>query len=139
MPLTADTTRKYYVDQTLRTFPVQAAARIYKGGLLGLDLTTKYVKPYTPGNYFVGIAEESVDNTAGAAGAKTCQVRTIGDYELPLTGVAVADIGRTVEAQSDSAIGFGTTTNRIIGKVIGVADTNVAIVRLKPFMNESTI
>lgn len=139
MPLTANTTRKYYVDQTLRTFPVLNAVNIFKGGLIGLELATKYARPYVAGDYFVGIAEEAIDNTTGAAGAKSVQVRTQGDIELPLSGVAVGDIGKQVIATSDSAIAVGTTVNRIVGRIIGVADTNVAIVRLKPFLNEATI
>ena len=138
MALTANVQRVYQVDQTLRTFPVTANVVIFKGALVGLHISTKQLRPYATSDYFVGIAEEKVDSTGLASGAVSCQVRTQGDYELPLT-VTQADMGRTVEATADDAIAFGATANRIVGRVIGVVSATVALIRLNPYLNGSAI
>lgn len=139
MALSAAVTRKYYADQRLRSFPVQAATRIWKGGLVGLHIATKNLRPYTAGDYFVGIAAESIDNLLGASGAVDCDVETMGDFELPIAAATQADVGKLVEAVADDAIQFGSTINRVVGKIIGIVSATVVIVRLKPFLNESTI
>ena len=139
MPLTAAVNRKNYVDQRIRTFPMAAAVVIYKGALVGIDATSKMAKPFQVGDYFVGIAAETVDNSAGAASAKSVPVETEGDFELPLSGAVVTDIGFRVSASADDSIIKVASANRIVGRIIGLGSTaNTVIVRLKDYMEEVT-
>jgi hypothetical protein len=55
------------------------------------------------------------------------------DIVHALTGVTVADIGKTVYASADDTLTLTSSGNSRIGKIIAVEDTNTARVRCEPF------
>lgn len=124
------TTPNRHTDQDRRTFPVGAAVHIYNNGAVGLD-PAGYLKAFVPGDLFVGIAAEESDNSAGTAGAKSCQVFTTGDYELPITSVALTDRGKPVFATADDAFALVGHPDAYVGRLLRYVSSGKAIVRMK--------
>lgn len=120
-----------FQDQELRELPVAAAVRIYKDSFVGIHPALGYAKPFEPCDCFAGIAYEEANNSSGAAGAISVQVRTVGDFEHALTGVAQADEGKSVFATDDGTLALAGHYDGYVGKVLAKLSTNVALVRLK--------
>lgn len=132
MALTANRNVDHFVDQELRTFRVKGSTYVYKGAFVGLT-TAGYARGLVAGDGFAGLAYEAADNSSGADGAKTVRVETLGDFELTLSGVAQADVGRPVFASADDTLSFVGDSNSFVGVVQDYVSANKAIVRLDPF------
>jgi hypothetical protein len=130
--LSADAQVPIAASQYMRQYPVVAADVCYKGGFAGID-PAGYVKPFEPGDLFVGIFNGTVDNSAGTAGAKTADVITGGDFEFTLTGATLDDIGKPVFATDDATLAFSGHPDAFVGKVINYMTTNTALIRLRQF------
>ena len=130
--LTANANIPHLPDQELREFLVGAAEHIYQGGFVGVD-PAGYAKAFVPGDLFVGIAYEEVNNSAGAAGADKVRVYTVGDFELALTTAAHTDTGKPVYATDDATLGRTGHPDAFVGTVVHKdADTaGYVIVRLR--------
>lgn len=113
-----------------RTLAVAAATHPYKHAFLGL--AAGYARPLIAGDAFAGVAVAEVDNSTGAAGAKTVQAWVVGDFEHALAGVAAANVGQDVYASDDHTLTLSPTGNSLVGRVQGVAGTDLAIVRITP-------
>lgn len=131
MALTSNRDLGRHLDQEVRAYPVAAAVRIYRCALVGRD-PGGYLKPFVPGDDFVGVAYEESDNTSGAAAAKTCRVYVQGDFDHALSGVTVADIGKAVFATDDDALSLLGHFDGFVGRVIAVPSSNVATIRIRP-------
>lgn len=57
----------------------------------------------------------------------------MGDFELPLTGVAVTNIGAAVYASDDATLTLTSTANSFAGWVLGVPKANTIVLRLDPY------
>ena len=109
---------KHKEEARLVSLPVLASTQIYAGGLLMMT-SAGYVAPATPTatSLFAGIAQEDVDNTAGASGDKRVNVFQSGLHKMPISGVAVTDVLLTagVFAETDNVadvtIGAASTAN----------------------------
>lgn len=122
MPLAAGRTTKKTQDAKRRELPVVANGIIKQGGLVvtyggyarrGRVATTDIA---------VGIAQEDVDNTGGADGAKTVKVeRGIWCFRNSASGDAItrSDIGATCYIADDDQVAKtnGTNTRSAAGKV----------------------
>lgn len=128
MALTVSREVDHYVDQEIRTLPVKAATKVFKGALVGLD-TGGNARGLVAGDRFQGVAYEEIDNT-GAAGAKNVRVYTLGDFGHALAGAAVTDIGRPVFASADDTLTFAGTGNSRVGTVIDVPSSGNIILRI---------
>ena len=111
--------------------PLAAGAKIHHGALVVMD--AGFAKPgYTAvGLVALGIAEDSVDNTGGTAGAKRVEVKR-GCYAFAtLAGddVTEADIGKDAFVVDDQTVArtSATNTRSIAGKVIDVDAAGVWI------------
>src|SRR5918992_991677 len=102
MALTANRDVDRYVDQELRTLPVKGSTHIYKGAFVGLS--SGYARGLVAGDGFMGIAYEDVDNTAGADGALSVRVFTLGDFEHALTSASRANNRAAVYASDDATL-----------------------------------
>ncbi len=132
MALTASRDLPHHPDQELRLYPVAAAVVIYKGAFVGLD-TAGNLNPVVDGTRFVGIAYEEINNASGAAGAMSCRVYTVGDFEHALSGAALSDVGKPVFASDDSTITFrGTLTNVYVGVCVYWKETGTIGLRIDP-------
>lgn len=130
--LTADAQVAFAASQEKREYPVVAGGICYKGGLAGRD-PAGYVKPFEPGDDFVGIFWGTVDNSAGSAGAKQATVVTGGDFRFALTGAALANVGAPVFATDDATLAFTGHPDAFVGRVINYLSANLALVRMRPF------
>lgn len=81
MALTASREVDHYVDQELRSMPVAASTKVYKGALVGIQ-QDGYARGLVAGDRFCGVAYEEIDNTSGASGEKQVRVYTLGDFAL---------------------------------------------------------
>lgn len=118
--------------------PVAASTRVYKGGLVGLNVSG-YLKPLagvtvatalTGGDRFVGVADDAVDNSSGSDGDKNCTVITSGAFEHTLTGVAVTDVGAPVYASADGTLTKVALGNAFVGWVERYVSANKALIRI---------
>jgi hypothetical protein len=118
-----------YVDQDLRLYPLAASVVIYKGALVGLN-PAGYLKPFEPGDKFVGVAYESATCTS-TAGAVSCFVFTCGDFKYALTSVALTDVGKGAYATADNAIALTGHPDAYVGRIVNYTTTDECVVRLK--------
>lgn len=111
--------------------PVAAGAKIHHGALVVMD--AGFAKPgyAAAGLVTLGIAEETVDNTGGAAGAKRVVVKR-GCFHFANHGadaVTEADIGKDAYVVDDQTVAktSATNTRSIAGKVVDVDAAGVWI------------
>jgi hypothetical protein len=130
MPLNADRSTEMK-DRELVRLKVKANVIIFAGALIALD--AGYAAPGSTkvGLVYVGRAEEYVDNTGGADGAKTVLVRknkafcwknSVGDP------IAQADVGATCYIEDDETVSktnAGGNTQSAAGKIANVDATGV--------------
>lgn len=105
------------------TLPVKASTIIYGGATVTTDATGYAIgATAATGQKTWGIAEETVDNSAGSNGAKFIKVRcgaftrnvgTAGD------ALAAADIGKTVYNIDDNTVGKVSTSRSPAGIFLG--------------------
>lgn len=119
----------------LVSFPM-AAAKIYKGALLKIN-AAGFLAPAAPeaGSQFAGIAYESVDNSAGAAGDLECRAMQNNLHVCKGSGFAAADVGSQVFATDDDVVTLteGTTSKQKVGKIIRVLSATEVLVKIEPF------
>jgi predicted RecA/RadA family phage recombinase len=99
--------------------PVIASDIIYAGAAVGESSSTGTARPLVAGDTFLGFCNERVDNSAGAAAAKTVKLITVGSVWLTVTnGDNINDVGDTVYASDDDTFTLASTGNTAIGKVL---------------------
>lgn len=131
MALAANREVDHYVDQELRSFQVAAGAHVYKGSFLGLS-AAGYAQVLTPGDRFIGVAYEEMDNSGGADGDISVRTYTLGDFGHSLSGATVADVGRPVFASADDTLSFNGAGNSYVGFVEDVVAADEIILRIDP-------
>lgn len=129
MTLSASIDRPHHIDQELRQFAVATNVKIYRGALLSVK-SSGYVGPLIAGEQFAGIALEDMDNSGGANGAKKVRAYTVGDFELPLSGAAITDIGDAIYGTADDATSKTSSSNTYIGVITGYVGSTTVIVRI---------
>lgn len=101
----------------IQELPMIASDIIYEGAAVG-DNASGLARPLVAGDPFLGFAERTVDNSAGAASAKAVRVRMQGQVQLAVTGAAsTADVSETVYAADDDTFTLTAGSNTAIGKV----------------------
>lgn len=130
--LTANRNVDRLVDQELREYPVGAAEHIYRNGLVGVD-PAGHAKAFVPGDIFVGVAYEEIDNSAGVAANKYARVYTEGDFAMALANAAHTDTGHPVFATDDATLGRSGHPDAFVGTVVHKDKdaSGFAIVRLR--------
>lgn len=129
MPLTANRDLCRYVDQELRTFPVRAGVRVYKGALLGWN--GGYVRPLVAGDSFAGIAYEEMHNASGADGERSVRVFTTGDFEHVLAGASRANNRWAIYASADNMLTTTAAGNSFVGYQLEVPGSNTILLRIQ--------
>jgi len=116
-----------------------AAEKIYKNGFVGLN-DAGYLTMWTPtatgatdvGDRFIGISMAYVDNSAGSAGDKTCQVLVEGMFQYALTGAVIADTGAPVFATDDNTLSKVASSGLCVGYIVAFVSAGQVIVKLQP-------
>lgn len=130
---TADRDDKRRDDLSL-DFPL-AAVKVYKGTLLSVN-SAGYATPATDtaGETVIGVAEETVDNSGGAAGDENVRVYRTGSFELAYgAGDAdQADVGQLVYVTDDQTVDLAAVpvNDVLVGRVTEVVDTSTVRVAL---------
>ena len=115
--------------------------KIFKGALVGLNASGFAVAmAHTAANLkFIGVANETVDNSAGSAGDKSITVTKSGSFVVkPASGYTptIADLGKEIYASSDweiQAAAAGLTNAYKVGTAVALetTSTGVAGIRLR--------
>lgn len=119
-------------DGDLIGVPVAANAKIYAGGIVVANATGYGTKGATAtGLTYLGRAEEFVDNTGGADGAKTILVRRGKAFKWKNSAgdaVTQAELGKTCYIEDDETVSktnAGGNTQSAAGKVVGIDNDGV--------------
>ena len=108
-----------------------AATKVWKGAMVGVD-TTGYLRalnPTTASMRFMGIANETVDNSAGNAGDKTVNVTKTGSFVTKAAAgytATVADLGKEALAASDwetQIASAGLANTYRVGTIVALEST----------------
>lgn len=117
--LTRDNPRDYGMESKVSgAAPVIASDIIFEGAAVGESASTGTVRPLQGADTFMGFAFRKADNALGLVGAIKVELVVKGVVELPIAGLVLADVGRTVLASDDDTFTFSTTGNTNIGKVV---------------------
>lgn len=101
------------------SYPVVATDILYQGSLIG-ENGSGYARPYVEGDRPLGFnIDNTVDNSAGAAGDRRVMVAVRGMISLPLTSVAITDVGKPVWATDDDTFVYASNAD---GPAIGIID-----------------
>jgi hypothetical protein len=114
--LAADKARVYELGD-VNSLPVIASDIIYEGAAVG-DNGSGYARPLAAGDPFRGFCIENVDNSTGSAGDKRVKVKKQGEIVLPITSLAITDVGKPVYASDDDTFTLTASTNTHIGRVV---------------------
>jgi len=112
-------------------YQVAASDIIYEGSYVEV-LAAGHIQPAGVGSSLqgAGIALETVDNSAGSAGDKTCKV-LVGCVVADALTATVANIGDAVYASDDQTLTVTASTNAIMGWMLQITGTNTALIKLK--------
>ncbi|MGE4296943.1 MAG: hypothetical protein AB7E47_02845 [Desulfovibrionaceae bacterium] len=120
-----------YKDAEIISAPVAADAKIYAGALVVAN-ATGYAEPGSTATTltYLGRAEEQVDNTDGADGAKSVLVRRGKAFKFLNSGtdaVTQASLGKACYIVDDQTVAAtsGTSTRSQAGIVLGVESDGV--------------
>lgn len=111
-----------------------AAVKIYKGAMVGFadettvgvpdtGFVTNLATGSTNAMIFVGVAEETVDNSGGSAGAKAIKVRREGRFVFSKASAGQADVGREFYASTNQDLTTTTTKNAKAGRCTALVDS----------------
>lgn len=100
----------------------QGAEKIPEGALVMVNAAGYAVNATdTAGGVFVGVADETVDNSAGSVGDKSIKVRRTGVYTVVFGGTAtIADVNTLVYVVDNQTVDLvGVTTNDVlVGRIV---------------------
>lgn len=119
------------------SFKVEEATKIFEGALVSVNAAGYLVNATDAANdLFIGVADETIDNTAGADGALECKVRIGGVIDLAYGGTAtIANLGDPVYAVDNQTVDLaGVTTNDVlVGRVVEfVSASKVRVALVSP-------
>lgn len=119
-------------------FPLLAGAeQIFEGALVSVNSSGYAVNAGDDaGAVFAGVAQETVDNSGGAAGDKEVVVRQGGIVLLNAAfSAAQTNVGDEVTASDNQTVDLAaTTTNDIaVGRIVEVVSSSKVRVALYPF------
>jgi hypothetical protein len=81
-------------------------------------------------NVFAGIVRRQVDNSAGASGDLKVEFYTVGDYVLPLSGAAQADVNSLVYGSDNYTLTLTAAGSSLVGMITRFVGTGLVEVRI---------
>lgn len=116
-------------------YPVAAATKILEGALV--DLLSGYAvnAADTASHVFVGVADQTADNTSGAAGAINVLVRTSGAIDVAAGFTAAqTDLGAQVYVSDNQTVVKSSTNSVKCGKVVAFVSSAKVRVLIQPLV-----
>jgi len=110
-----------------------AAVKVFKGSNLNYNSAGFVTKASdTSGEIFAGVALETTDNSAGAAGDKDVRLWKEGIFEMNCASATQAWVGKDVYAVDDNLVALAaTTTNDVkVGRVVAFVSATKVRVRV---------
>jgi hypothetical protein len=117
-------------------YPVEEATKIFEGALVSVNAAGYAVNATDAANdIFVGVADITVDNTAGADGAETVHVRTSGVIDVVTSGLSQANVGDKVYVVDNQTVALAATTTNdvLVGKIVKFISATKVRVAITPF------
>ncbi len=115
----------------------QAAVKVLEGALVMINAAGYLTQAAdTASCHFAGVADKTVDNSAGAAGDLKNNVRMGGVVDVATADtITIANVGDEVFASDNQTVALvGTTTNDVyVGRIVEFVSANKARVALAPF------
>jgi predicted RecA/RadA family phage recombinase len=109
---------------------VEAGEVLYAGTMAFWDGDGFLMPTMTGPLAFAGIVRKLADNSGGADGDIKAELYTEGDFDLPLSGVAQGNVGDLAYATDNYTLTLTSTSNSLVGVIVGVAATGIARVRI---------
>jgi hypothetical protein len=113
----------------------QGAEKIWEGALVAINAAGYAVNAGDDAStVVVGVADETVDNSAGNAGDKEIKVRRTGVFTFEFGGTAtIADVNTLVYASDNQTVNLaGALTNDIIvGRIVEFIDASTVRVDIR--------
>jgi len=125
--LAANKPRVYELGER-NTFGVIASDIIYEGAAVGIVDGTGYARPLVGGDQFGGFAVATIDNSAGAAGAKNLEVYECGEVVLAVAGAVITDYRQPVYATDDDTFVFSPVGGTFVGFVKRFVSAGIVVV-----------
>lgn len=121
-------------DGYINDYDIAASEIIYKGALVAVDATGNLISAGgVLTHFFVGIALETIDNSAGSAGDLTAKVLWPEVFRHALASATKANIGDAVYASDDQTVVTTSTGVVLVGHVISSNDAGIVnIASVKP-------
>ena len=131
MALSADRNTPYK-DGELIAVPIAANTKIYAGGIVAANATGYATKGATATTLtYLGRAEETVDNTGGADGAKKILVRRGQAFKWKNSAgdaITQAELGKTCYIEDDQTVSHTLTGKSAAGTVIQLDSDGVWVI-----------
>jgi len=132
-----------YTEGNELGFPMAAADIIYGGAFVSVN-AAGYAVPGadTAGHIFVGVAVERKDNSSGAAGALTVNVKRRGLFKATLgTAISQGNVGDNVFLVDDQTVDLtANTTNDIFcGIIAAYIDSTHAWIDIEPAVKQADV
>jgi len=100
--------------------PLAAGAKVFRHTYIGQVSGTNTFRALVATDKFAGVAQDSSDNTGGAAAAKDVQVKREGRVlDTVATATASTALGTSVYASADDTLTLVSTSNSLMGKIGG--------------------
>jgi hypothetical protein len=123
-------------DGKLKSVPVAASTKVYKGTLVAINSSGYAVPAADTANFkLAGVAYETVDNSSGANGDKSVRVEKSGEFEMNGSGLAQGDLGKEVYVTDDNTVQTAANTNGMkVGAIAEVVSASKARVRIDNYV-----
>lgn len=129
--LTESKSRKYISNAAsfIRNFAVAANTTIYEGGMVCVNASGYLVPAADTANFrFIGVANETVDNSTGSNGDLNCAVRINTVEWVTKSSPVVADLGKVCSATDDDTVAVAVGTNvKGIGIAVDYSSTEILV------------
>lgn len=117
----------------IQSYPM-SAAKIFKGSLVMIVAGFAAKGADTAGAKVVGIAMETVDNTAGAAGDLSIKVEADIIVEMNASSIAAANVGAKMFVVDDNTVDETSPANNVVvGTLIEFVSATNGLVYIPPF------
>lgn len=103
-------------DDVLLAYPM-GAVKIWKGSLVSVNSSGYVNRAVTTDKRVVGVAYETIDNTAGSNGSATIRVDRNGTHVFNCSGLTQANVGDKVYVTDDNTVQTSATSTIVVGVV----------------------
>lgn len=124
-------------EGNILSYPVLNGVKLVEGSLISTNAAGYAVASSdTTAHDFVGVCDETIDNTNGTAGAVRVKVWTYGVIDLVANFAAVAaDVGTLVYVVDNQTVDKAaiTTNDVLVGRIVEVVSASKLRVSITPF------